>query len=152
MQDPLPLDWVEKLFSRLAVRYGSQWLMLWEGLDMAAVKADWGNELAGLQHRPEGLRYAVDNLPPDRPPNAAQFRLLTQRAPSPAKLRQLPAPNAAAAKRVRQALVGLGRPKDQRAWADRLKARHEAGEPLSVTQVAMYRAALREREHGDAFA
>jgi hypothetical protein len=52
MHSPLPSEWVDRLFSRIAVRYGADWLRMWEGLDMAAVKADWAETLAGLAGPP----------------------------------------------------------------------------------------------------
>jgi hypothetical protein len=145
MFDPLPPAWVDRLFGRLAIRYGQDWIRLWEGLDLAAVKADWGQVLAGM-HRPErehALRYGIENLPPDRPPTAAQFKAICGRAPETKPLvLQAPPPSPEGVARVRQALADLGQPKDPRAWAHALKARHEAGERLSMTQIDMYRSAL----------
>lgn len=75
-------SWVDSLFARLAVRYGSAWSAKWEGLDMAAVRADWAEELAGLSNWPEAISYGLAHLPIDRPPNVAQFRDLCRAAPA----------------------------------------------------------------------
>lgn len=81
MHTTLPSGWVDSLFARLAVRYGSAWSAKWEGLDMAAVRADWADELAGYANRPEAIKHALGHLPPDRPPNVSQFLLLCRHAP-----------------------------------------------------------------------
>lgn len=78
---PLPALLIDSLFARLTVRYGAVWTRMWEGLDMAAVKADWAECLAGFERRPRSIEYALDNLPIDRPPNAAQFARLCGSAP-----------------------------------------------------------------------
>jgi hypothetical protein len=146
MHAPLPLHWVDRLFGMLGVRYGSQWLLMWEGLDLAAVKADWSQLLAGMDRpeRQDALRYGIEHLPPDRPPTAAQFKAICNRAPEYVKPIALPAPavNPEGVARLRSMLADVGRPKDPRAWAHALKERHEAGERLSMTQIDMYRSAL----------
>jgi hypothetical protein len=146
MFEPLPPAWVDRLFGRLAIRYGQDWIRLWEGLDLAAVKVDWGQVLAGM-HRPErehALRYGIENLPPDRPPTAAQFKAICNRAPEYVKPIALPAPvvNPEGIARLRSMLTDVGRPKDPRAWAHRLKERHQRGERLTLAQIDMYRSAL----------
>ena len=108
MQFPLPNSWVNSLFARLAVRYGSAWAAKWEGLDMDAVRADWADELAGYVNCPDAIKHALDHLPHDRPPNVLQFRALCIRRPE-TLLPALPAPDATPAdkERVRNMLAGL---------------------------------------------
>jgi hypothetical protein len=84
---PMESSWADALIGRLAVRYGEAFTRQWNGMDRAAVLADWAGVLDGV--RPEAIRYALDNLPPDRPPNALQFRALCRRAT--ADERQAPA-------------------------------------------------------------
>lgn len=151
MQSLLPPAWVDRLFGRLAVRYGSAWLRMWEGLDMAAVKADWAQQLAGM-HLPEHehmLKYGVEHLPPERPPTAPQFRAICMLAPAylprPALEGPKFQPDLEAVARVKSAIAALGTPKDPRAWARNLKARHESGEVLTPAQVDAYTDALRGR-------
>ena len=79
---PLPNAWVDSLFARLAVRYGSAWTAKWEGLDMGAVRADWADELAVFQNWHEAISYGLVNLPLDRPPTVGQFRDLCRGAPA----------------------------------------------------------------------
>ena len=105
MHDPLPSNWVNSLFARLAVRYGSAWTAKWEGLDMDAVRADWANELAGYVNRPEAIKHALDHLPPDRPPNVLQFLLLCRNTPeSMPVLLNAPAPTEEEKAKVRSLL------------------------------------------------
>lgn len=78
----LPDAWVDSLFARMAVRYGSSWSAKWEGLDMAAVRADWAAELAGFAGWPEAISYGLQYIPADRPPTVTQFRELCRGAPA----------------------------------------------------------------------
>lgn len=48
---------------------------------MAVVKADWAEEMAGLQHRPEAIKYALDH-PSVKPPNVVEFIEACRRAPT----------------------------------------------------------------------
>jgi hypothetical protein len=114
---------------------------------MAAVKADWAKTLAGMQapDREHVLRYGIEHLPSDRPPNAAQFKAICNRAPETKPL-VLRAPDAAPERvqQVREKLAELAAPKDPRAWARRLAERHES-ERLSLAQIDMYRSTLAAR-------
>lgn len=86
-----PSRFVEQVFARMLVRYGAQWIRMWEGVEPEAVKADWARELAHAT--PEGIRYALDHLPPDRPPNVTQFKALMLNRPQKAYA-ELPRPPA----------------------------------------------------------
>lgn len=72
----MPLDsaWVDQIHARLLVRYGSHWRAMFAGIDPDAVKADWAQSLAGMTAA--AIRYALDNLPEDRPPTVAVFKRL----------------------------------------------------------------------------
>lgn len=83
--------WVERLFSRLQVRYGRQWLAMWEGIEPNAVKADWEETLRDVFARnPKAIAYALENLP-ERVPTADVFLKLCRQAPWP-QLAALPEP------------------------------------------------------------
>ncbi len=97
---PLPQPWIDRLFEKLALVYGRQFLDRWSGLDIAAVKADWAHELEGFEQHPEMIAYALQHLPPDRPPTVLQFRALARMMPPP-KAHLLKAP-AADREKVRQ--------------------------------------------------
>jgi hypothetical protein len=87
----LPDSWVEKIFMKLTVAYGRDFLSRWEGLDLDLVKADWAHELDGYVNHPNALAYALENLPADKPPTAKQFRAICNTCPLP-RLEALPAP------------------------------------------------------------
>lgn len=139
----LPDAWVDSIFARLAVRYGSAWTRMWEGLDIAAVKADWASELGYYAQHPDGISHALKNLP-DRPPSVSQFRELCRGAPTPPPP-ALPAPkaNPEAASVLRAAGASLVRRSD-RSWAEAMRAREMACERLTLFQRSAWRAALRE--------
>lgn len=144
----LPLPWVDKIFSKMALVYGRDFIGRWEGLELADVKTDWGHELAGFENWPEAIAHALSILPADRPPTVLQFRELARKAPKPDRP-ALPEP-AANPERVsaelrklvpllKQAKTGAV---DQKGWARRIKARHDAGEKINPTSLRFAREAL----------
>jgi hypothetical protein len=134
-------SWVERIHTRLLARYGTSWVSMWAGIDMGIVMADWVETLDGVTSA--GIRHALERLPLDRPPNAAQFRVLCISKPA-ADLPALDAPKANPAVAA-QALASLKRPAalDSKAWAWHLKRAEETGARLTMAQRDMWRAALR---------
>lgn len=133
----LPDAWVEQIFSKLTLVYGHAFLSRWDGLDINAVKADWGKELAGFQQSPRSINYALANLP-ERAPTVLEFRALARRAP-PEVLPRLDAPSADP-KRMEEELAKLraaaNLPRgedDRRGWARAIVARHRAGDKATPT-------------------
>lgn len=143
MQSPLPPAWIESLFARLMTRYGSAWMRMWEGIDPAAVKADWSEELAGFQNRPKALKYALEYLP-DRPPNVQQFKAICARAPEPTPP-ALPPP-VTSPEVVAAALERMRATPPPSHWALRLRAREVSlEERLTSYQRRAWREALGEQ-------
>jgi hypothetical protein len=89
----LPDAWIGKIFDKMTVTYGSAWIRMWEGVDPAAVRADWAHELSGFQQNPDAIKHGLAHLPPSKPPTVREFRELCRKAPPPV-WRQLPAPEA----------------------------------------------------------
>lgn len=141
----LELRWVDRIHTRLMVRYGAAWLNLWNGVDEQLVKADWARELDGMSEA--AISYVLNTLPHDRPPaTASQFRALAAHRPqyvTPA----LPSPKADP-QRVASIIGGL-RDKIARRkplqWAYDLQAKEAAGERLNERQKAAWREALAEQ-------
>lgn len=127
-------DVIEAIFAKLAVRYGAVWLRQWDGVDIALVKADWSEELAGFQDNLEPLRYALRHLP-ERCLNVAEFRALANRCPPP-ELPRLVAPAASdvvVAEQVAKQLElkkALAPRADMKSWARIILSRAEAGERI----------------------
>jgi hypothetical protein len=144
----LPLPWVEKIFTKLTLAYGNEFLSRWAGAEIMDVKTDWAHELAGYQNNPDAIGYALTNLP-NRAPNVFQFRDICRMAPT-KDLPRLDAPKAdpgrvnAEIEKLRGTLtVDAIKPKhDQKAWAHRLKARHDAGDRLNLYQIQCYKTAI----------
>lgn len=139
----LPLLWVDRIFAKLTLVYGQQFLNRWRDLDMDAVKFDWANELDGFENHPTAIAFALQNIDPEKPPTVMMFRAVANRAPA-ADLPSLPAPKADPA-RVAAEFEKLGHiraaptsPHGMKEWAYRLKARHEAGETLNRNQILSY--------------
>jgi len=131
----LPPEWVERIFKRMSLEYGSRLGSLWAGLDPEEVKAHWARELGGYVSAPQALAHALDHMPEDRPPTLPEFRRLCRGAPVPAVI-ALPAPAVDGAKvsaalaSARAAVVASG----SRSWAERLRERQAAGERLGHAQ------------------
>lgn len=98
----LPIEWVEKIFSKLTVNYGVDFLARYKGIPLADVKADWSEELGGFGG--DRIAFALKNLP-DKPPTATQFRNLCLSAPA-IEVPALPEPKADPV-RMRQELAKL---------------------------------------------
>jgi hypothetical protein len=81
------MELVNIVFKKLSLRYGRDFLVRWEGLDLADVKSDWAHELDGFESAPHAIHYALQNLPDSKPPNVAEFRAIARSAPSPVALR-----------------------------------------------------------------
>ena len=79
----LPSLWVDKVFEKLTLAYGRDFLDRWRDLDMEKVKADWAHELAGYENAPYAISYALQNLPATKPPNVFEFRNIARCAPPP---------------------------------------------------------------------
>lgn len=147
----LPLPWVDKIFLKLTLVYGRDFIGRWEGLEIADVKTDWGHEMSGYDQAPEAIAHALANLPAGKPPTVLEFRELARRAPR-KDLALLPAPPAdperiaAELARARE-LTGVNRMAvggyDHKAWARRLIGRHEAGEKLKPYTLRCAQEALR---------
>jgi hypothetical protein len=129
----LPATWVDQMFARLSVRYGSAWAAKWRDLDVAAVKADWARELAGFKDQPDAIGYALENLPAF-PPTVTEFRAIARRTPA-SPVPRLEAPVAdpglieAELSKLRSAAPSPHR--DGRDWARLIVARKERGEYVS---------------------
>jgi hypothetical protein len=150
----LPTGWIDRIFDKLTLVYGQSFLRRWSDIDLNAVKSDWAHELGGFEHHPKAIAWALQNLPPDSPPNALQFKFLARRAP-PDELPRLEAPKADPA-RVAEELAKLApvlqkpaaRPSTD--WAQRIVERVEAGEIMSPTTVRMAREAIAKTKRGEA--
>jgi hypothetical protein len=150
MHQPLPQDWVDRLFARISVRYGAAWTRMWEGIDMQAVKSDWAYELGGMQDHPDAVRFGLQHMNPDKPPTASQFRALCNRMPDKAH-HALPPPKAdpTVIAKVREILASTAT-RSPTAWAAALRDRERSGEVLTKPQRDAWRAVITE-QHGSVF-
>lgn len=135
---PLPESWVERIFARLSVRYGTDWTSKWTGVDPAAIKADWANELGGFSA--DALSYALGFLPIDRPPTASQFRAICNRAPAapfvePKIALDAPKADPERLKRVFEHMHAIAKARSPTSWIADVEARRDGGENLSSFQI-----------------
>lgn len=117
---------------------------------MTLVKADWAEELCGLQHRPAAIKFALD-YPSPKPPKAFEFKEFCNRAPIKACL-ALSAPvvdQEVVEKALRRAATAFVPSGDPLSGARDLKAREEAGDKsLTKAQREFWRIALRRGLEG----
>jgi hypothetical protein len=136
--EPLSSAWVDRIWARLLVRYGVAWPAKWKGIDEQLVQRDWSLQLAGLSS--EAIAHGLDNLPPDHPPTALQFRDLCRNRPSatPALTHDRPPPDP---KRFAEALAPLTRRAGltpahvARETLDRLRHMRDTGQSMSAAQI-----------------
>lgn len=145
----LPLQVIDRLFSRLNATYGRDFMARWEGLDAGAVKSSWAHELAGFEQHLNSLAWALENLP-ERAPNVIEFRNLCRKAPTP-DVPRLPEPKAdpnrvaaelAKLAPVRAAAVSGSAGFDHRAWAQAILNRRARGERVNPTSLRMAQQAM----------
>ena len=146
----LPSPWVEKIFTKLTLVYGRNFLDRWTGLDMDAVKDDWAHELSALQQSPRAITYALQNLPADKPPTVLEFRKIAWSTPAAdmPKIEHQPANPLIVAKALSGLAPNYGDPFSvygMKTWMHRLRVKDEAN-PRSVTPTIrmMYKSALGE--------
>ncbi len=141
----LPLPWVDRIFDKLTLAYGRDFIGRWEGLPIGAVKTDWAHELSGFDKHPEAIKHALQNLPASKAPTVYEFRNLCVSSPKPAHL-ELPAPPAdplfvaEITKRISAPLAKQAH--GAKEWAYTLQTRHDQGDRLNMNQIRCYRLAL----------
>lgn len=141
----LPLQWVERIFDKLTLHYGQEFLGRWRDIDLNAVKSEWAHELAVFERAPNAIAFALSNLP-ERAPNVANFKALCRQAPATEDV-ALPAPKADPV-RMRAELEKLSILKTttvkagNRDWAHAILKRLEDGAKISPTVVQMAKQAL----------
>ena len=142
----LPMPWIDKIFMKLTLVYGRDFLNRWEGLTIGDVKTDWAHELAGFNENPEAIAHALQNLPADKPPNVYQFRAIARSLPS--KQAMLPKPAAASPDVVAAQLMAMVPIKKQlkvdgKEWARRIVGCADAGGIVRPYSLNLARAALK---------
>jgi len=143
----LPAAWIDKIFTKLTLTYGDEFMRRYGSMPATDVKSNWAHELGGFEKMPEAIGYALQYLPADRAPTVLQFRDLCRQAPRANELMLAPpktdvvSPEVIAATRASFKPVRNTGNKD---WAHALKAREESGERLTLEQREMWRGALSE--------
>lgn len=144
----LPSPWVDEIFRKLLLVYGTPFIDRWRDMDLAAVKQDWGQKLSALQNAPKAIAYALEHVDPGKPPTVLEFRALAHRAPAPEVLRLDP-PKADPARiaEVFKRLAPICKPgnapgRDGKQWARAIIARAESGHPVRPVALKQARQAL----------
>lgn len=145
----LPLPWVDKIFAKLTLTYGRDFIGRWEGIELADVKTDWAHELGGYESNPDAIAFALRNLPAGKPPTVLEFKAICLK--SPRNDLALPAPQAdykVVAKELAKMLPMknkvISTAVDPKAWAKSILSRVNAGQKLNPTTVRFAKEALRE--------
>jgi len=146
----LPDKVLERLFKRLSATYGSEFINKWDKLPISDVKTAWAHELAAFADNLTVIGWALENLP-ERCLNAIEFKKLCRQAPKPlialedyskASAVIVDAEIAEMVKAVVNQTDTNDSKRDYKAWAKKLKARHDACEKLEIFQIRSYKVAL----------
>lgn len=139
----IPIDWVEKIFRKLSVTYGRDFLGRYEGIPLGDVKKDWSEELAGFIDHPEAIGHALTTLHSSKAPTVYEFRDACAKCPKMAALElPLPKQNPAIVAAIVGGIKGKAVATGFKDWACRLRDRHASGEKLSPYVIRCYREAL----------
>lgn len=77
------------IFGRMSAIYGNDFARKWDGIDAKLIRSEWTQTLGKFLTYKPSMDYALENLPPDRPPSSLQFRKICQGGPG------IPMPDAA---------------------------------------------------------
>ena len=100
-----PKAWVEALFKRLSVMYGSRWAAMWDGVPMADVVDGWQTDLTGVTS--DQVKRALEHLKANNPfpPTLPEFLgICRQFKALPQNVAYLPATRSKMPPEVRQQL------------------------------------------------
>lgn len=141
----LPIPWIDKIFQKLTLTFGRDFLDRWKGVPIEDVKADWAHELRGFQQNPASIAYGLEHCISGKPPTVQEFKSACYRKPDSTPLLPSPVVDPVIAARVLEGLRESAKAKpSMKDWAYRLKVRHEAGDKLNRNQIACYQAAIGE--------
>ena len=140
---------MDRIWSKLSIRYGQAFIRRWDGVDLSEVRLDWSQQLASFVRRPDCIAYALEHLPVDKPPTVGEFRALCNSMPDRDETPKLDWKRGPIPASVMQALDKLKEPKEVEAqyrgakgWAFRLRDRESAGDVLGNAQRRCWREAL----------
>jgi hypothetical protein len=103
-----PKNWVELLFRRFSVMYGSKWTAMWADVPMADVLDAWQTDLDGV--KPEQIKRALEHMKSHNPfpPTLPEFLgICRQFRPQPSNVRYLAAPKTEMPANVKALLAKL---------------------------------------------
>lgn len=141
----LPMPWIDKIFQKLTLTFGRDFLDRWKGVPIEDVKADWAHELRGLQQNPSAIAYGLEHCLAGKPPTVQEFKAACYRKPDTTRLLPSPTVDPVIAAKVINGLRAARTPEiGMKDWAHRLKARHVAGAKLHRYQMTCYQVALGE--------
>lgn len=140
----LPIEWVEKIFKKLTVTFGRDFLGRYEGIPLIDIKTDWAHELSGFEAHPEAIRHALQNINPSKPPTVYEFRNVCAAAPKMiAKALPLPPQDPAIVAAIVNGLKAKPAQKiDFKDWARAILTDHAEGRRRTPTVVQMAKNAL----------
>jgi hypothetical protein len=132
---------IDRLFTRLLVRYGAAFSERWRMLDLAVVKADWARELGRYAGSPYVLDWALERLP-ERAPTVIDFAQLCEQAPRHEPMARSTEPIRGPTDIELDKLRELrdGRPsRPEKQWAYDIVERHRRGERVDWYPLRMAR-------------
>lgn len=87
----LPDNWVEKLFTKFSLFYGTKFTAMWNGIDAEMVKRQWSESLAGITGEQLSAALQAMETQCPYPPTLPEFKILCkQQKISPMHQRYIP--------------------------------------------------------------
>jgi hypothetical protein len=154
-RNSLPAEWVERIFEVMSGLYGTKFADLWKDSNHEFVMSLWAKKLAGFRSMPGAIKEALASLDSKPyPPTLPEFLAMCREAAPRHQIKpvmigyQPTAEDQARAQEIIRKAAERTKTdeRDHKAWAKKLKSRHEAGEKLSLIQVEAYKEALSEVE------
>lgn len=144
---------IDRVFTRLVVRYGAAFSERWRMLDLAVVKADWARELGRYAESPYVFDWALERLP-EKPPTVIDFAHLCDQAPrhEPMTPSTEPtrSPNEIELDMIAQLRAANLATRPEKQWAYNLIAKHRRGERVDWYPLCMAREVVDADRRGTA--
>lgn len=145
----LPIEWIKRVFMRFNATYGPALMRgTWGDDDLSEVWQVWAEELGRFKDHSGAIKYALDNLPHDYPPNLLAFKDLCREG-----LRNEPKPLALPEKiteeqmqrnreRSAELVKSVLKPTNHRKWIYAMREREFSGEHFTFEVDRIYKEAI----------
>jgi hypothetical protein len=157
----LPLEWIKKVFARFNAVYGPALMRgTWGDGDLSETWNVWAYELRNFGNHGQAIKYALEHLPTEYPPNLLAFKSLCQeglkREEKPLALERKLTHEEIEFGRIRaeNLVQQVKQPSNHRKWIYDLRDRINQGQSVSVEVARILQEAesIEKNEHPETYA